>query len=258
MIREATSFDKIHVIKFCIDTFSWGDYIKDVWDFWLSEGLLFVTEINNPVGLCHAVFLKNQVWLEGVRVDSNFRRRGIASKMIKKIESIAKNQKIDSSLMLIDIENNASLLMAKNLNYKIYQTWNFYSLSPKPKINYKITFNNKVDQKKFSHYVKSWRWIPLDQKKIDYLNSKKCIVSSGYGETKTVAILEDSEHFRNTLIVTLYAGTQDNTISLLNFLQNYGFEKNYQRLQILTREILPKFEELDIRISFHLMQKLLY
>jgi hypothetical protein len=57
--------------------------------------------------------------------------------------------------------------------------------------------------------------------------------------------------------VTLFAGSKDNTISVISYLQNLGFEKKYQRLQILTKETLPEFRNLEYKISFHLMQKLL-
>ena len=43
-IREATSFDKNLVLKFCKNTFSWGDYIDKVWSSWLDEGNLFLFE----------------------------------------------------------------------------------------------------------------------------------------------------------------------------------------------------------------------
>ena len=41
MIRDAHNLDRISVLKFCKDTFTWGDYVDKVWDFWLSEGNLF-------------------------------------------------------------------------------------------------------------------------------------------------------------------------------------------------------------------------
>ena len=48
-IREATSFDRISVLKFCKDTFSWGDYIDKVWPSWLDEGNLFLFEKQSPL-----------------------------------------------------------------------------------------------------------------------------------------------------------------------------------------------------------------
>ena len=257
MIREAKPSDKLHILKFCKNTFSWGDYIKEVWDYWLSEGKLLVIEKKIPIGFCHAVFSKNQVWIEGIRINSDFRRQGLASNLIIQVESLAIQKHIPISLMLIDTENLSSLLMAKNLEYKINQTWNFYSLLPKENNSHKISFGNIIKNNEFSHYVKSWRWLPLDQETLSSLNSKNCIVYSKEGKNQSIAILEDSEHFEKTLIVTLFAGSKSNTENIISFLQDFGFEKKYQRLQILTKETLPEFRNLEHKISFHLMQKLL-
>ena len=257
VIREAKPSDKLHILKFCKNTFSWGDYIKEVWDYWLSEGKLLVIEKKIPIGFCHAVFSKNQVWIEGIRINSDFRRQGLASNLIIQVESLAIQKQIPISLMLIDTENLSSLLMAKNLEYKINQTWNFYSLLPKENNSHEISFGNIIQNNEFSHYVKSWRWLPLDQETLSSLNSKNCIVYSKKGKNQSIAILEDSEHFEKTLIVTLFAGSKSNTENIISFLQNFGFEKKYQRLQILTKETLPEFRNLEHKISFHLMQKLL-
>ena len=45
-IRQAKSSDKKEILGFCTNTFSWGDYIDQVWDYWFSDknGRLFVAE----------------------------------------------------------------------------------------------------------------------------------------------------------------------------------------------------------------------
>jgi len=45
-IRPAAKADKEEVLKFCIDTFEWGDYIDQVWDLWYSDrnGVLLLAE----------------------------------------------------------------------------------------------------------------------------------------------------------------------------------------------------------------------
>ena len=257
MIRKANPSDKQGVMKFCENTFSWGDYIKDVWDYWLSEGNLHVFEKNKPVGISHAVFLKNHVWIEGIRVAPEFRRQGLASRLIENIESLAVRKNICISLMLIDTQNSPSLYLAQKSGYIVSQTWNFYSLLPKKKKSENISFEKIIKENDFPHYVKSWRWISLDDETISVLESENRIIHSGYGADKTMAILEDSEHFKKTLIVTLFAGSKNTLKNIISFLQNYGFEKNYERLQILTKEELPKLDNLDCKISFHLMRKLL-
>ncbi len=257
VIREAKSSDKPHILKFCKNTFSWGDYIKEVWDYWLTEGNLLVIEKNTPIGICHGVFSQNQLWIEGIRINSEFRRQGLASNLIMHLESLAIQTQIQISLMLIDTENSPSLLMAQNIGYKINQTWNFYSLLPQENNSHEVIFENIIQNNEFSHYVKSWRWVPLDNKTLFSLNSKNCIVYSKKDKNLSIAILEDSEHFDKTLIVTLFAGSKSNTENIISFLQNFGFEKKYKRLQILTKETLPESRNLEHKISFHLMQKLL-
>ena len=235
MIRQAISSDKFEVLKFCQNTFSWGDYIKEVWNYWISEGNLFVVEKNQPIGICHAVFYPTHVWIEGIRINPDFRRQSLASKLVKNIESISKQKGISISLMLIDTENEPSLLMAKQLGYEINETWNFFSLTSQKNNDFEISFGNPFEKNKPTHYVKSWRWVPLNEKELSLLVSKNNIVYSDKTDNKSIAILGESEHFDNTLIVTLFAGSESDTKNILLFLQNFGVEKNYKRIQILSK-----------------------
>lgn len=253
-IRNAVKSDKAIVLEFCKDTFSWGDYIKDVWDYWIDEGNLFVIDDDKPIGLCHALFSNDQVWIEGIRIENSVRRTGLASKLVLHVESLAIKNEFITSFMLIDIENSASLIMAKNLNYKILETWKFYSLISKSSefhdVKFGITQNNP-----FFHYVKSWRWLKFDTNAITSLSNDDRIVYSDENTVTSFAVLTDSEHFEKTLIVTLHSGSEKNTLNLISYIQNFGFEHHYQRIQILSKENLPSFENLEHRITFHLMMK---
>ncbi len=255
MIREANSLDKIQILKFCTDTFSWGDYIDQVWDSWLSEGNLFIFEKQFPVGICHAFYSEDQIWIEGIRIDPNFRRQKIASKLVKHTESVGKEKNISFSFMLIDTENTSSITMANSLDYDIFQTWNFYSLMPKRNSNYNVHFGKFLNRQLYTHYVKSWRWLPVDDTTLSTFYQQNKIIKSNVDGKESIAILTDSEHFDNTLIVTLFSGSQNTTLQVISFLQNYGIEKSYERIQILTKEQLPLFDSLEHRISFHLMKK---
>ena len=256
IVRDAINSDKFSVLSFCKDTFSWGDYIQDVWDYWLSEGNLLVIEKQYPVGTCHAFFSKNQVWIEGIRINSNFRRQGFASNLVRHIELLAQEKQTLSSFMLIDTKNLPSISMAKSLNYRIFQTWNFYSIYPHLNNSHKIQFGNVLNST-VTHYVKSWRWLVLDEETLlSLLEQNKIIFSDKFGDVST-AIMTDSEHFDKTLIVTLFSGSQNNTLDLISYIQNYGAEKNYKKIQILTKEKLPFLHTLEHKIVFNLMQKFL-
>lgn len=85
-VRRAVPEDRATVLGFCTDTFSWGDYIADVWDDWLAaeNGLLMVAELDGvPVAIQNVSFpAEGEVYLKGMRVDPAVRRRGIATTML--------------------------------------------------------------------------------------------------------------------------------------------------------------------------------
>lgn len=257
MIRNANSLDKILVLQFCKNTFSWGDYVDQVWDFWISEGNLLLFEEKFPIGICHAFYTKDQIWIEGIRVNSNFRRQKIASKLVSHAESVGKKRGISYSYMLIDVENTQSLALANSLDYEVYQTWNFYSILPKINLNYDVSYEKSLNCKLYPNFVKSWRWFPLDDITLSTLYKENKIVKSSLNGKESLAILTDSEHFSRTLIVTLFSGSHDTTMQILSFVQNYGKKENYERIQILSRDQLSPFDSLEFRISFHLMKKFL-
>ena len=257
-IREATSFDKDLVLKFCKNTFSWGDYIDKVWSSWLDEGNLFLFETESPVGICHAFYFQNQIWIEGIRIDPNFQRQKIASKLVTHAELIGKNNNASFSYMLVDTENKKSIFLANSLNYKIFQIWNYYSLIPKKNSNFKIEFEKSISSDIFPFYVDSWRWIKTTRNILSNLSTQNRIIKSNLNGKDSVAIIGDYKHLDKTLIVTLFSGSFDTLSDILFYLQNYAIEKNYERIQILTKEKLPSFDSLEYKISFNLMKKSLH
>ena len=257
-IREATISDKNSILKFCKNTFSWGDYIEKVWSSWLDEGNLFLFEKQSPVGICHAFYSENQIWIEGIRIDPEHRREMIASKLVTYAESIGKKNHKLFSYMLIDTENKNSISMANSLNYDTFETWNYYSLTPKKNLNFKIEFEKSVDSEIFTFYVDSWRWVKTTKQILTDLSSQNKIIKSNLNGKQTTAIIGNYKHIDNTLIVTLSSGSFDTLCNILSYLQNFAFENNYERIQILTNKKLEFFDSLDYKISFYLMKKSLH
>ena len=254
-IRKATSFDKNLVIKFCKNTFSWGDYIEKVWSSWLDEGNLFLFEKDFPVGICHTFCFQNQLWIEGIRIDPNFRRQKIASKLILHAELIGKKTNALFSYLLIDTKNIQSLSMANSLNYEIFQMWNYYSLLPKKNSDYEIEFKHSLDSQFFPYYVDSWRWLETNEKILSDLCVQHKVIKSSLNGNNSIAVINDYKHLDKTLIVTLFSGSFDTLSNIISYLQNYAVEKNYERIQILTKENLTSCDSLEYKISFNLMKK---
>src|SRR3972149_1851773 len=206
-LRKAKSSDKNQVLEFCKTTFSWGDYISDVWDNWILEGnLLVLTENDVPVAICHCSINSEQLWIEGIRVNKNLRRRGFAKRLIQESEFIGKNNNSKISQMLIATNNQKSLNLAGSLTYKKDEIWNFYSLLPK-KINYKSIIDFILSFTSF--YVRSWRWLQLTNTNVKSLiNEKKILYSEHKGTINALAIFTKSDHFKNILMLTLIFGNE--------------------------------------------------
>ncbi|HLI91734.1 MAG TPA: GNAT family N-acetyltransferase [Ktedonobacteraceae bacterium] len=81
-VRPARPEDRDAVLTFCANTWEWGDYIEYVWDEWLHnpDGLLLVATVDGrPAGITHMQMLtKTDAWLEGLRVDPEYRHQGLA------------------------------------------------------------------------------------------------------------------------------------------------------------------------------------
>jgi GNAT superfamily N-acetyltransferase len=86
-IRPARPDDRPAMERIAGHTWDWGDYIPLVWDEWLADeqGVVLMGDLGEEtVALSKIAFrAPDEVWLEGMRVDPAFRRRGIASRFLE-------------------------------------------------------------------------------------------------------------------------------------------------------------------------------
>ena len=128
IVRDARPEDKPYVLEFTKRTWEdWeeGDYIKYVFDEWISDknSIFLSAELDGRVvGILRMRFLPDgSGWLEGLRVDPNFRRRGIASEMNKVIIARGLERGINVFRGAIHEENEPSKKLAKKLGFSFYE-----------------------------------------------------------------------------------------------------------------------------------------
>jgi len=82
IFRRARPDDRAAMERICAQTWEWGDYIPEVWDEWLADdqGAFLVGELDGQVVTLNKITRQpsGQFWLEGMRVDPEYRRRGIS------------------------------------------------------------------------------------------------------------------------------------------------------------------------------------
>ncbi len=155
-VRRAKRSDRDSILRFCTNTFSWGDYIDRVFDNWYREpnGKLFVAvkgnrnnhlpsnrekasiHINNssargePIALSHAVLGpdKAHLWIEGIRVDSNNRRQKVATTLMDKMLQYGKRQGAIEASAIISANNQASKSLFNSMGFSIISKWRYYNI----------------------------------------------------------------------------------------------------------------------------------
>jgi len=263
-IRNSIPSDKNQIVGFCKNTFSWGDYINEVWDSWeKDEGLVIIEDDKTAIAMCHGVKYQNEkmLWIEGIRVKENYRNNGIATRFIRYFEKIAIDSGIKHVNMLIETENISSLNLAKKLEYKIISEWNYFSLPSKNNSHMKIKFESiDINELNFKgmRFVDSWRWIPLTKDNFENLySSGNVLCQKNDGVVQSLGIISESNSFDDTIILTIIFGTCDDIYKMIWYTQNLSVEKGYSKIRILTEKDDLKMDSLGNKFPFYLVEKTL-
>lgn len=134
-MRAARSQDKDAVLAFCQNTFSWGDYIAEVWERWLTDpnGQLLVGIVNDqPVSVMHVALHDDAAWLEGMRVHPAFRRQGIARAVEAEGRAWARARGCRVARLATSIKNLAAQAMLSLSGYRRAAQFNEWEATPTP------------------------------------------------------------------------------------------------------------------------------
>ena len=284
MVRPVRGTDREHVLGFCKKTFGWGDYIDDdVWDSWSKDGIFFACDARmragrgpsacRPVGICHAHLSDRQVWIEGIRVDPQYRRRGIATMLVRAAEDAALGSGRTVSRMLIDLKNGSSLGMVRMLGYAAADTWIYHGVDlgaggggrpdgclpaqlpdsapttgaggggrPDGCLPDIITYAG-VDPAVCTHYVESWRWYETDDAVLRSMASDgMTAISTDEKNGPTYAVMTMRPSLGGsgrTLSGTVYPGSDRSVARMLAFLRGRALDGDCASLSVFAKRALP-------------------
>ena len=279
-LRHAKQSDKNTVLRFCTNTFEWGDYIEQVWDLWYSDpnGYLMVgeeeEEEDNGViaAVSHAYVCpnRNRVWLEGIRVNPDFRRKSIGTKLIKKMLEYGKEQGAKEAAAVVSVNNMASQAMMEKNGFVVTSRWSYCYSSINSKINQKPeTGQAKIARLKdkeiicsylkqsqifraaAENYVDSWRWYYLDLGSSilqNLIDNKKVVIIMGNHHSIIDGVMIINKYNDNVLQIGYLDASDVLTLRhliayVINNLAHYYelTEKRYEKLQIFIPQI-PFFQ----------------
>ena len=278
-IRRAQQNDKDEVLKFCVNTFDWGDYIHHVWDSWYSDpnGQLIIAEYESEeyikqlntgrkssttVAVSHVHLCPNRkmIWLEGIRIRSDYRRRHVATELIKKMLEYGIEQGTEESAAIVSANNVRSQLLMQSNGFVKVSKWNYFSghkthnslstngtkiriadLEDSSSI-FKYLKSSEIFKLSGESYVDMWRWYPLDFTTLHHLIANKIVLVAENVDSTIIGVVVvnkyDGEQFQ-----ILYLDTNANQLSVLKHLVIYAINldylkiKEHERLQIFSPKV---------------------
>lgn len=184
-VRPARAEDKANILAFCRNTFSWGDYIPDVWDDWLmfAGGQLLIATVNEqPAGVVHVALLENNVaWMEGMRVNPDYRRQGVARVLNARAVEFARERSCVAAQLVTSTKNVAAQAMLEASNYRRAVRFNEWQTEPQAgdlsiwrvatanDIENILTIWNASDIRAASRQViptRHWHWTPISKARL--------------------------------------------------------------------------------------------
>lgn len=280
--RFARKSDKVDVLKFCVNTFDWGDYIDQVWDLWFSEsnGALIVAENEihhnkgSVIAVSHVSLCPNRknIWLEGIRVNPNYRRRSIATELLSKMLSYGKRQGAKEASAIVGVNNLPSQLMMENIGFNVISKWNYYSIDKPQEFErdnvrtaafsdikevWDYLKQSQIYKSSGKRYVNSWRWYSFDSETLSSIIKDGKLLISGNDVIEGIAIINKDGYWNKNdvfQIVYLDAASVSSLYDLIGFVISLIHSGNdrYKRIQIFSpqiRQMSSLIKELDMHNS---------
>jgi RimJ/RimL family protein N-acetyltransferase len=269
-VRKARASDREAVFKFCEKTWSWGDYIPEVWDKWLKEknGRVFVATIDNvPVGITHLSMDKpHEVWLGGARTDSDYRRMGVATAITKKCLDYAKRKGAKVARLATESDNIVAQAVVKKLGFK--PTAEFVEMKTENIAKEENSTNSKWAEgteadaawnllQTSESYRKAaglcttlFYWFSLEKPDLKRLiEQRKAILHlSARGVIDGLTLIDDAtarEWHENTMQTCMINGDYNASLDMIRFLKNHCHALGVKKIYAFTCNHKPIIKALE-------------
>lgn len=127
-IRLARKSDKERLAPWTTHTFAWGDYVVDSFDDWLvhphSRVLVAADDIDEPIAVARGVLLSaDELWLQGVRVHPDWRRKGVASELGTALQGWGAENGAKVALLMTEDWNEAARDQVTTIGFRATSEW---------------------------------------------------------------------------------------------------------------------------------------
>ncbi len=248
LVRPARPRDYDYISRFTQRTFHWGDYIEHVWKAWVHDknGSLLVAELDGcPVGMLHVGFLgRREAWMEGMRVQPDVRRRGIAGRLDHAAQAVARRRGCRVARLETALENTNAQSALARFGYKRVMTLESWQASLLNREEQQVRAARPGDLAAIvalwqnSHMARAmhglmplaggWRWAEFSRNRLrDWLTRRRLWVYPASGPLRAFALTGEDEQ---ELDIMLVGGKPRDAGQLLSELRSLAAAMGRRRL----------------------------
>lgn len=260
-IRKAKPSDKTPIIEISKKIWSGHDYLPEVWDDWVADkkARFIVATVNGGTVACARASLqtKDVAWLEGVRVNEQYRGFGIAGELNHSLVAWARRKGARVARLSTGSSNRASREHLTKIGFPLMQTFqrleSAIGLRVKPTgattprgsaetlWNWLRTRPNLAEN--HAMYSDGWTWYPLTLQTLRKLMSRGQVLTIIRDkQLKACCIFVDEDRF---LTMGFVAGEPSDMVKLARTLRFLMLWRKRERLRVLLPSKSPLIRALE-------------
>ncbi len=277
-MRKARRSDREAAFNFCRKTWSWGDYIQEVWDSWLEdrEGRVFVATVHSvPVGVSYvSIDNPHEAWLRGARTDPDYRRMGIAEAIARRCLQYVGKKGVRTARLVTDSDNVAAQRLLRKLEFSPVAEFaeaecrrfadedsDGASWAVKADLEglWQYLQRSETYRESAGLYSVLFHWFSLGKKHLTrFINQRNAIVHMDANGRFDGLILTDdataTQWHKNTMQTCYIDGTCGAVTDMARFLKSYCHAKKIKKLYAFTCNYPPIATTLET-LGFKLPKK---
>ena len=248
-IRKAKPSDKAPILEISKKIWGGHDYLPEVWDDWVADkkARFIVATVNGRTVACARASLqtKDVAWLEGVRVNEQYRGFGIAGKLNHSLVEWARRKGARVARLSTGSSNRASKEHLAKIGFPLMQTFQRLESSrglrlkpagvTTPRGSAGILWNWLRTHPRFAEnhemYSDGWTWYPLTLQTVRKLMSHGQVLAIvKEKQLRACCIFVDEDRF---LTMGFIAGERSDAVKLARSLRFLLFRKKRENLRVL-------------------------
>jgi GNAT superfamily N-acetyltransferase len=276
LVRPMTVADKPALMRISTRIWQGHDYVPLFFDRWLKAGGFWAGEMRGRlVGYGKATELApGEMWLEGLRVDPNCRKRGVGKELSRQVlDRTLERRPVSLRLATADVNHESIHIIKAVMGLKSYAEYRFFTGTPlkprpgpplvTPTVVEALDFIKRSRELAASKGLLPWTWLfrGLNRRYVSELI--RCGYVFGYGTARKLAgllVLRPHRYRGNDLDISFVAGDRQALAAFRSFLSRVAHDCGTQNISGMAAsdEMAAALKSLGLKPHPHISAVLVY